>query len=118
MIVICSHCNTTLGEKPPYSNKATTHGICSSCLPEYLREADIPEDEIAELVEKQRGREEKLTTRTERTRMSCTDLREEYDAGRLSRSDFVRKLAEIEDLIDDKQEGIDFTKERLCIKSH
>ncbi len=31
MIVMCAWCKKTLGEKGPYSNRETTHGICKPC---------------------------------------------------------------------------------------
>ncbi len=40
MKIICSWCGKNLGEKPPYKDKSTTHGICKKCAKKMEDDAD------------------------------------------------------------------------------
>lgn len=38
MVIICAWCKKTLGEKEPFDNPSTTHGICTECYKKVLDE--------------------------------------------------------------------------------
>ena len=41
MIVQCAWCGVFMGEKPPYRDKAITHGMCMSCFPVHRKLSSI-----------------------------------------------------------------------------
>ncbi len=46
MIRVCMICKTVMGEKEPLENKSLSHGLCFSCMPQWLVDTgDVTEAE-------------------------------------------------------------------------
>jgi len=56
MITLCMLCNTVTGVD--FKEKAgLSHGICIECMPGYMRQSKMPEEEIEAFMKKYKRRE-------------------------------------------------------------
>lgn len=53
MVTLCQHCHTVL-KVDLMATYGLSHGLCEDCMPGYLRQNGVPEEEIKKMMKKER----------------------------------------------------------------